>query len=84
MKETSFGNPASAFHQFLVHDGNLSRWAAKTDEAEFEPETERFPEADGRWRSCQGGSMLSGYRFQIPSSLVESRTLATAQFIETG
>jgi hypothetical protein len=47
MQKTPLGNPASAFDQFLMHDRNLPRRPAETDEAEFEPEAKRFSQADG-------------------------------------
>ena len=40
MQETPLRNPASALHQFLMHDGNLAGRAAKADEAELQPEAE--------------------------------------------
>ncbi|MNM34316.1 hypothetical protein D3C81_449610 [compost metagenome] len=47
VQETSLGDPASAFDQFLVHDRNLSRRPAETDEAELEPESKGFAQSDG-------------------------------------
>ncbi len=47
MQESSFGNPASALHQLLVHDRDLPRRAAEADEAQFEPEPEGHAQADG-------------------------------------
>ena len=46
MQESSFTDPASAFHQLGVHDGDLPCRAAKTDEPQLQPEPERLPEAD--------------------------------------
>ena len=37
VQKALLGNPASPFHQFHVHHGNLPGRAAKADEAEFEP-----------------------------------------------
>ena len=43
LEEPGVGNPSPFFHQFLVHDGNLTGRPAETDEAQLEPEFEGFP-----------------------------------------
>jgi len=44
VQEAPFRNPAPLPHRLLVHDRDLTRRPAEADEAEFEPEPERFAE----------------------------------------
>ena len=44
MEETGAANPPFLFNQFVVHDGDVSRRAAKADPSQLEPEAQRFPE----------------------------------------
>ncbi|MNX79928.1 hypothetical protein D3C86_1115740 [compost metagenome] len=52
MQESALGYPAPPLHQFLVHDRDLSGWPAEADEAELQPEPERFTKTD-RFRPRQ-------------------------------
>jgi hypothetical protein len=45
MEETALGNPLAPLDELLVQDRDLPRRTAEADEAELEPEAERFPEA---------------------------------------
>ena len=50
VQEPPFRNPAPAFHQVLMHDGDLAGGAPEADEAELEPVPEGFPEGNRlRW-----------------------------------
>jgi hypothetical protein len=55
MQETPLADPAPSLDQLGVHDRDLPRRPAEADEAELEPEAQRFGEADG----CGG---LIGHR----------------------
>ena len=44
VKKTPLRYPAFFFHQFAVHDGNLTRRAAKADETQTQPEFEGVSE----------------------------------------
>jgi hypothetical protein len=46
VQEPFFGEPAAALDQLAVHDGDLARRAAETDEAELDPEAKRLGEGD--------------------------------------
>jgi hypothetical protein len=46
------GDPFLLFHEVLVHDRDLSGWAAEADEAELQPVSRRFAERNvvlGHW-----------------------------------
>ena len=47
MKKALFGDPAAFLHQLLVHDGDLTRWPAEANAAEFQPIAQRRAERDG-------------------------------------
>jgi len=44
MQESTLGNPALLVHQLAVHDRDLAGRPPETDEAQFEPEPQRFAE----------------------------------------
>jgi len=52
MQETALRDPAPPLHQLLVHDRDLSGWAAETDETELEPEQKSLEQTDrlGTWQ----------------------------------
>jgi hypothetical protein len=50
MQEALLGDPAASLDQVLVHDGDLSCWAAEADEAKLEPVDECLPKGDARRR----------------------------------
>jgi hypothetical protein len=49
VQETLFADPASTLHEFGMHDRDLPGQPAKTDEAEREPEAQRFAKTRCRW-----------------------------------
>jgi hypothetical protein len=50
VQEALLADPAPPLDQLGVHDGDLPGRPAEADEAELEPEAQRFPEADGKRR----------------------------------
>ena len=48
VKKLRFRNPFPALDQFLVHDRDLTGGTAETDEAQLQPEAQRFVESRGR------------------------------------
>src|SRR3989338_7182972 len=51
VQKTFFRNPAFLLHQIVMHDGDLSGRAAKTEKAKFEPVEKGLNEANGGgWR----------------------------------
>ena len=54
MQKALLADPAATLHQLLVEDGDLSCRPAKADEADLQPEQQRFEQAHrGRW--LEGG-----------------------------
>jgi hypothetical protein len=47
MQETSLGNPAAPFDEFLMENRNLAGWPPEADESQLEPKQEGFAPADG-------------------------------------
>ena len=54
MQKTLFRYPASLLDEFAMHDRDLPRRPAETDEAELEPEAQRFRERDGLFAGPAG------------------------------
>jgi hypothetical protein len=46
MQETSFGNPATPFDEFLMEHRNLAGWPSEADESQLEPKQEGFAPVD--------------------------------------
>jgi len=53
MQEPVLADPAPSFDELGMHDRDLACGPAETDEAELEPEAERFGEADRRRLRCR-------------------------------